>query len=116
MTTKETFDFMMYLREKADESYRDMCHAMPKFSHRMEGLSEFAYENGKYDAYWDVIHEFEKYMVDNAPTIDAQPIIHGKWLNYDDTERFTACCSVCGNWIDTRFGKKYCPNCGAKNG
>ena len=28
MTTKETFDFMMYLREKADESYRDMCHAM----------------------------------------------------------------------------------------
>lgn len=39
---------------------------------------------------------------------------HGKWIGYDDTERFTAQCSLCGNVVDTRFGSNFCPNCGAK--
>lgn len=38
----------------------------------------------------------------------------GKWLDYDDTEQFTARCSICGNRVDTRFAMNYCGNCGAK--
>ena len=45
---------------------------------------------------------------------DVVPVVHGKWIGYDDTERFTAQCGLCGNVIDTRFGSNFCPNCGAK--
>ena len=50
------------------------------------------------------------------PTIDAAPVVHGRWREADDGDG--AVCSVCGEdfcniylEID-RF--KYCPNCGAK--
>ena len=55
--------------------------------------------------------------VDNAPTVDAVPVVHG-WWNADET------CSVCGEkstegldavkwdyWLPD-----YCPHCGAKMG
>lgn len=49
--------------------------------------------------------------VDNAPTIDAEPVRYGRWINHGSY--FT--CSVCGEeqyGIDT--GRYYCQNCGAK--
>lgn len=51
--------------------------------------------------------------VKTVPAADVAPVRHGRWLDYDDTERFTARCSLCNNVIDTRFGKHFCPNCGA---
>lgn len=48
-----------------------------------------------------------------APTIDAEPVRHGKWEwkkyanGYETWE-----CSVCRSPMITRFW--YCPNCGAK--
>lgn len=46
----------------------------------------------------------------NAPTVDAEPVRYGKWLDADDGIGCT--CSICGYdaWADTPF----CPNCGAK--
>lgn len=52
--------------------------------------------------------------IDNIPAADVRPVKRGKWLEYDDTEYFRAKCSLCGNWIDTRHGTNYCPNCGAQ--
>ena len=64
-------------------------------------------------------------MMDDAPTVDAVPVVHGEWCEdyetfIDDSgkESFPIqtgyVCSECGkdgypNW-------HYCPNCGAKNG
>ena len=59
--------------------------------------------------------------VENAPTIDAEPVRRGRWLitpytDYDDTYE----CSVCGHgWVFVEGTPKendanYCPNCGAK--
>ena len=51
---------------------------------------------------------FEEAIRD-APTIDAVPVVHGKWI-YTPTEQLRYRCSVCGKGC-CRFN--YCPNCGA---
>lgn len=61
-------------------------------------------------------------MVKEAPTIDAEPVRHGKW---DDTRvAFYRKCSECGATIKNNLSDvfldcdirdlHYCPNCGAK--
>lgn len=53
--------------------------------------------------------------LNHAPTVDAVPVRHGKWLSreegkvYPFWERYT--CSVCGKHADDT---DYCPNCGAR--
>ena len=54
-------------------------------------------------------------LIDEAPTIDAEPVKHGKWIGYAGTIGNE--CSVCGKWIDVLQGTvemNYCPNCGAR--
>lgn len=54
-------------------------------------------------------------VINNAPTIDAEPVRHGKWMPreegkvYPFWERYT--CSECGEHSDD---KRYCPNCGCR--
>ena len=54
--------------------------------------------------------------VDNAPTVDAVEVVHGRWEEADDGDGLI--CSVCREdfcniYLETdRFN--YCPNCGAK--
>lgn len=68
--------------------------------------------------------------INNAPTIDAEPVRHGKWIKMSDADGHYYACSECGEelyreWSFDReydlFPKKktidkthYCPNCGAK--
>ena len=51
--------------------------------------------------------------VRTAPTIEAEPVKTGKWIE-DDDPTMPSHCSACGEyaleWVETR----YCPNCGAK--
>lgn len=43
--------------------------------------------------------------IDDAPAIEAAPVIRGKWKGY--------VCSVCG--LSSAYGSEsYCPECGAK--
>lgn len=50
-------------------------------------------------------------MIDEQPTIEAEPVVHGKWDRLGD--RFTTyICSACENMASFRFD--YCPNCGAR--
>ena len=49
--------------------------------------------------------------IDEAPTIDAVPVRHGKWKEYPTGDGLNQC-SECGV---LRFGESnYCPNCGAR--
>lgn len=59
-------------------------------------------------------------IIDSQPTVDAEPVRHGKWIdnnagNHDPRDRWVKC-SLCGYSTTDRFSKeyKYCPNCGAK--
>jgi hypothetical protein len=49
--------------------------------------------------------------VNTAPTVDAVPVVHGKW-NRNRNELFSCRCSICNAW--NNFQRAYCPNCGAK--
>lgn len=55
-----------------------------------------------------------KFNIDDAPTADVAPVIHGEWI-YDHWCEFK--CSNCGHWSNSQPYKgreKYCPNCGVK--
>ena len=68
-----------------------------------------------------VWHQF-KTTVEWSPTIDAEPVRHGKWLHpeEDDEDYHTVSCScsVCGwkfnLYEDDIDGAPYCAVCGAK--
>jgi len=57
--------------------------------------------------------------IDNAPTIDAEPVRHGKWVVCDEIiagiYHTVSECSECGFTTDKMFREEmpYCPNCGA---
>lgn len=64
-------------------------------------------------------------MIKSAPTIDAEPVRHGRWdtkyLSEDEDwsgiEHTIGRCSVCGGKVDIagkRIPYLYCPFCGAK--
>lgn len=56
--------------------------------------------------------------IDNVPTIDAVPVVHGEWKCTDDFYE-SGLCSVCKwesdeTYICSKQKYHYCPNCGAK--
>lgn len=66
------------------------------------------------DCYYCNIYQIKE-IIRNMPTVDAEPVRHGHWV--DEGKKFLPVyCSRCG------FGKvyedqrnyDYCPNCGAK--
>ena len=57
----------------------------------------------------------------NSPTVDAVPVVHGKWINPHFRNSYYCCnCSACSGeamHMEFRWHKKgiyrICPNCGA---
>ena len=66
-----------------------------------------------------MIHSAIRHIVDNAPTVIAEPVRHGKWEGYHG-EKFCKdgeyrhyhfyVCNNCGR--RTAVKTKYCPDCG----
>lgn len=59
-----------------------------------------------------------KAIIDTMPTIDAEPVRHGRWVSgeiitFGGRETAPLCCSEC---LKVAFGEPwtYCPNCGAR--
>lgn len=62
-------------------------------------------------------------LIDEAPTVDAEPVRHGKWAN--DVMGVLRCseCNAQAPWrfiygmydmVDYRWKANYCPQCGAR--
>ena len=53
--------------------------------------------------------------VETAPTVDAAPVVHGRWEPFGGKYYSRKKCSCCG-WDGQEWIKFYnfCPNCGAK--
>ena len=70
---------------------------------------------------------FVEGVIDRVPSVEVEPVKHGKWLNYYGNYE-TAECSVCEELYEVSDTKesnrmlfeafcqyyKHCPNCGAK--
>lgn len=52
--------------------------------------------------------------IDEAPTIDAVPVKHGRWVWNDYGGFGNYHCSECGNICICNGDYDYCPNCGAR--
>ena len=67
---------------------------------------------------WNTINEYNMYsdvmdMIDDAPTIDVQPVKHGRWLVKFEGEIYEFSeCSECGNTESCET--PYCAQCGAR--
>lgn len=48
-------------------------------------------------------------IVENAPTLEYEPVVHAHWIQ----KGFDCKCSNCGSF-NGAFGVKYCQDCGAK--
>lgn len=66
-------------------------------------------------------HDFNTVMhaLDEAPTVDALPVKHGRWIDNKDSiigEIIERNCSLCGQRTTGLYDHlfPYCPNCGAK--
>ena len=64
-------------------------------------------------------------LMEDAPTVDAVEVVHGRWTHdavqtcvlFDDSFPVwvdVMQCSVCNEYIEGSHGTSYCPNCGAK--
>ena len=49
--------------------------------------------------------------VDDAPTVDAVEVVHGRWETIEGRAYLGCLCSNCQKWSDAKTN--YCPNCGA---
>lgn len=51
----------------------------------------------------------------NAPTIDAEPVKHGRWIRRKTvTHHGELYCSICEEESPIQMLWRYCPSCGAK--
>lgn len=66
------------------------------------------------------LYNFTLSRIIEQPTVDAEPVRHGKWIYGNDFHWYTASCNECGYQRRTdikadRWNQwNYCPNCGAK--
>ena len=49
--------------------------------------------------------------IEAAPTIDAVPVVHGRWIEKVGRAECSVCHDEC--WADSAMEYNYCPNCGA---
>ena len=56
--------------------------------------------------------------IENAPTVDAVPVVHGRWERDADGDWYCTNCdevvAICESGREQTYRKPYCPNCGAK--
>ena len=54
-----------------------------------------------------------KLLIDKVPTLDAVPVVHGRWIAVGGNHhtRISQCTNCCAKYD---FRSNYCPNCGAK--
>lgn len=58
----------------------------------------------------DPTDEEIEYTIDNLPTVDAEPVKHGRWKGSGMGDH---CCSLCSEEVSGYY-YAYCPYCGAK--
>ena len=60
-----------------------------------------------------------KLRIDNAPTVEAEPIKRGRWIRKESKRSYWFECSECGyppplDKFKREWFSNYCPNCGAR--
>ena len=59
----------------------------------------------------EAVREMLKKLIKAEPTVDAEPVRHGRWEHNQDVILYLVC-SECAYYVQHEY--KFCPNCGAK--
>lgn len=92
---------------------------------RLEGMMKAPWNAQSAPYCWAHAYEAMQEELDNAPTVEAEPVKHGRWIEDETTYAGTGAanwlCSECkrigGTWwrdISPCKMYRYCPNCGAR--
>ena len=66
-----------------------------------------------FDTRYDI--ELTLDTIKNAPSVDADPVVHGEWMMQKYDIYTTCACSKCGTEFEwSLMTYNFCPNCGAK--
>jgi hypothetical protein len=91
----------------------------------MEAKKRLIDANSLLEKYWQRVYDGEivtvqdvRYAIENAPTVDAVEVVHGRWVNAAGCRTI---CDHCGEYpLYDYWGRQklsnYCPNCGKKMG
>lgn len=60
-----------------------------------------------------VLNFYMPKIIDDAPTIEAEPVRHGKWER-PTKSKIARYCSLCGTRHVSGSANNFCPKCGAK--
>lgn len=54
--------------------------------------------------------------IDNAPTVDAVEVVHGRWIDRPTMKGQVYCseCATLEKATDSNYRSRNCPNCGAR--
>ena len=66
---------------------------------------------------WAEAEEDFKLRLENAPTVDAVEVVHGRWVHVPSSDMMTGKAYKCSKCNKMRYGSfmpNYCQNCGAK--
>ena len=67
----------------------------------------------KYDAFHVGQPGRARKLIEDAPTVDAEPVRHGRWIKLIEASEWDQRrCSICGDMPCCQ--RSYCPHCGAK--
>ena len=90
----------------------DALELVPDVHNVMNGVRFCGRGGGKTVA---MVQAALKQMIDNAPTIDATPSLHGQWIAIRDRwgDLIGQQCSACGRSVK-KDGENFCPRCGLK--
>ncbi len=87
---------------------------------RLIDADEALLRNDKMKNRSDVFRSYAKVVIDGTPTIDAVPVVHGRWVGYHEADigydEYGVRCSNCNFEVEDHevdFIMNYCPNCGA---
>ena len=78
-------------------------------------LKHDSHENCGICILWDRYEARE--FIKEQPTVDAEPVRHGRWEMSSDIPDYiicSRCCAVFDVWKADMEQYHYCPNCGAK--
>ena len=83
-----------------------------------DALVEKAYWHGEHPSVDDLFAEgvdaVDVSDIDNAPTIEAEPVRHGYWMCGDYYDIGDVCSECDWDSLISPCDYRYCPNCGAK--
>lgn len=63
----------------------------------------------------DVFRSYAKVVIDGTPTVDAVPVVHGRWIGETGGYMWRQNCSICNGPVYNKMKPyyNYCPYCGA---